>query len=199
MVKFKVCLLIFCLSGCATLMNRELPIIERVSPSATKKIAYVEYADPHIPMLNQKMIAEELIKSNQFSKVVFDEALVGDFQKKEPPVLKDFFPESSKNERWDIKLRIGLKSYAPIYHPYCFLTLAIIPCRPTVRWAVGMQALSRDGKVLGEYLVTEEATMTLWLFGFLLSGSGSTMEKGSELSQNILNHLFTKMRADGVL
>lgn len=194
---FLLFLSVLSLTGCTTMTRRDLPILDRVPPSQSKKVAYIEFTDVKLRPETQKWLVKEIETSGQFSQLVFDDAPVGEF-KRDSSKIEEFFPTSPPNKNWDVKLRIGFDSWG-FFEPYCLLFLTILPCTPPVNWALGMQAIGKDGKVLGTYFVKEEAMEVTWLFGFLLAGAASGKKKESELFQNMLNNVFSKMRADNVL
>lgn len=195
--KFKSIALLIALSGCTTIAGRDLPIVSAPNSVAKKQPLVIEFVGPSISEQNKQAWTKAFEDSNIFSSVVRSDS-PKNLNPDNPRSVDDNAPAHAIDEAHSLKFFVTYRSEG-YFHPYCLLTLTIIPCTPPIHWTLTVDAARPNDASRATYSTKEDAFEITWLLGFLLSGAGKSNVKYQELRQNMVNHILMKMRADNVL
>ena len=168
--------------SCTTIVSRDLPIVSpKVSRNFRPTLLVSSPRTEHI--LKADLLRLYFKNLGQFSEV----EVTGDYE----------YVSLEKSSKYDLHIEFDFVS-SGFYHPYCILTLAIIPCTPPLHWTLGVLVTKSNEKVAKSYLIKENALQVTWALGPLFSGFGRQENKIKNLKENMLNNFMVKMLEDGI-
>lgn len=192
----KSILAIMLLSSCTTIagMDHELIPAPKIKNAKNMNV-HVEFVNMNRPEELRRSVFEALKGLQVFKNVYAIPALVN-IEIENAKNAEQYFT-AENIEPSNIVFRVHNEVGWGEFHPFCLLTLAIVPCMVPVNDLLSVKVLAGD-KVLGIYNIAEDATQVTWAFGFLLSAAGKQEDKYKMVMANLWSHLLLQMEKDHI-